>query len=121
MISELCSFFFKPLFFVVLGIHCGIYKSSYTVSNISYLNYLPPSFCFISPSPIPGIVSAGLIFPFKYICTQYLHYINLLIPFPHILSLPLVPLPPGPVPPSCQNCVLYFMNNTCRKSLEIGV
>jgi hypothetical protein len=29
--------FFVCLFFVfVLGVHCGIYKSSYTISNISY-------------------------------------------------------------------------------------
>jgi hypothetical protein len=33
----------------------------------------------------------GIIFPFTHMCTQYLHYINLHMPFPHFLPLPLVP------------------------------
>jgi hypothetical protein len=33
-----------------MGVHCGLYKSSYNISNISYLNSPPPSFSFISPS-----------------------------------------------------------------------
>jgi hypothetical protein len=33
-----------------VGIHCGIYKYSYNISNTSYLNSLPPSFYFISLS-----------------------------------------------------------------------
>jgi hypothetical protein len=45
------------------------------VSNISHLNSPPPSFCYPS-SPIPGIVSAGVIFQFTYMCTQYLHHIH---------------------------------------------
>jgi hypothetical protein len=44
------------------------------------LNSLPPLFSFISP-PIPEIVSTGIIFPFIYMCTQYLHYIHPPIPF----------------------------------------
>jgi hypothetical protein len=31
-------------------VHCGIYKSSYNISNISYLNSLPSPFSFISLS-----------------------------------------------------------------------
>jgi hypothetical protein len=46
---------------IVLGVHCGIYKSSY---NISQLDSPPPSFSFIPFPPIPGIVSPGLIFHF---------------------------------------------------------
>jgi hypothetical protein len=38
---------------VLLGIHCGIYKSSYNVSNISYLNSPPPLLSFICPSLHP--------------------------------------------------------------------
>jgi hypothetical protein len=40
------------LFFIVVlgGVHCGIYKSSYNVSNISYLNSPPPLLSFF-PSP----------------------------------------------------------------------
>jgi hypothetical protein len=61
------------------------------------LNLSPPSF-FIPPPPISGIVSTGLIFPFSYMCSQYLHQIH-----------PPTPLPPstgtnpqtGPVLPSC--------------------
>jgi hypothetical protein len=35
-----------------------------------------PPLSFTSHSPIPGIVSTGIIFPFKYICIQYLHHIH---------------------------------------------
>jgi hypothetical protein len=35
----------------VLGwVHCGIYKSSYSISNMSYLNSLPPPLSFILSS-----------------------------------------------------------------------
>jgi hypothetical protein len=33
---------------VMLRVHCGIYNSSYNVSNISYLNLAPPPLSFIS-------------------------------------------------------------------------
>jgi hypothetical protein len=46
------SFLFKQLFFIiVLGVHCGLFKSSYDTSNIPYLNSPPPSFSFIPPPP----------------------------------------------------------------------
>jgi hypothetical protein len=49
----------------------------------------------LSPAPhIPGIVSTGLSFPFIYMCTQYLHYINPPTVPSHILPLPLVPVSP---------------------------
>jgi hypothetical protein len=73
----------------VLGVCCRIYKSSYNISSISYLNLPLPSFSFIHPSPIPGIVSTGIIFPFRYMCTQYLHLIHYLTPFPHLLPTPM--------------------------------
>jgi hypothetical protein len=48
-----------------------------------------------SPSPpIPGLVSTDLIFPFTYMCTQYLHYIHPPTPFPHLLPALLVPTSP---------------------------
>jgi hypothetical protein len=34
--------FIYLFFIIVLGVHCGINKSSYNVSNISYLNSPPP-------------------------------------------------------------------------------
>jgi hypothetical protein len=35
------------------------------------LNLPPPLLTFIPPPPIPGIVSTGIIFAFKYLCTDY--------------------------------------------------
>jgi hypothetical protein len=40
---------------------------------------------------IPSIVSTGLISPFTYMCTQYLHYIHPPTPFSHIPPLPVLP------------------------------
>jgi hypothetical protein len=40
-------------------------------------------------SPVPGVVSTGLIFPFTYLCTQYLHHIHLPTPFPYLLPAPI--------------------------------
>jgi hypothetical protein len=50
-----------------------------------------PSFSFILPPTIPGIVSTGLIFSFRYMCTQYLQFIHTSMPFPHLLPYPMVP------------------------------
>jgi hypothetical protein len=75
-----------------VGVHCSIYKRSYNISNISYLNsplYHSP----LPPPPISGIVSTGIMFPFTYMCTQYLQYIHAPMAFTHLLSLPLVPTP----------------------------
>jgi hypothetical protein len=54
-----------------VGVRCQIYRTPYNISNISYLSLPPLSFSFILHSPIPGIVSAGLTFPFTCMCTQY--------------------------------------------------
>jgi hypothetical protein len=43
--------FFLFLLLCWVGVHCGIHKSCYNISNISYLNSPPPSFSFISPPP----------------------------------------------------------------------
>jgi hypothetical protein len=54
------------------------------------------------PSPTPGIVSTGVIFPLTFMCIQYFHHIHPPTTFPHILPLLLVPTPQtGPVLPSC--------------------
>jgi hypothetical protein len=60
-----------------LGVHCGIYKSSYNTSNRSHLN----STILLYPSH-PGTVSTGLIFPFTYMCTRCLHHVHLPCLFP---------------------------------------
>jgi hypothetical protein len=36
-------------------------------------------------SPIPGIISTGIIFAFTYMCTQYLHHIHPPMFCPHII------------------------------------
>jgi hypothetical protein len=52
-------------------------------------------------SSIPWVVSTGFIFPFTYMCTQYLDHIHPRTPFPHLLTLPLIQIPQtGPVLPS---------------------
>jgi hypothetical protein len=50
--------------------------------------WIHPSIILILPSPIPGIVSAGLIFPFINMCTQNLYHIHTPIPLPHIFPPP---------------------------------
>jgi hypothetical protein len=48
-----CSGKIRHAFFLLcwVGVHCGIYKSSYNVSNLSYFNSPPPPFSFISLPP----------------------------------------------------------------------
>jgi hypothetical protein len=50
LISLLILFF--PLLSCWVGVHCGIYKGSCNMSNISYLNSPPPLLSFISLSPV---------------------------------------------------------------------
>jgi hypothetical protein len=52
----------------------------------------PPPFSFILPPPIPGIVSAQLIFHFHSWVHNILPY-SPHSPFPYVLPLPLVPTP----------------------------
>jgi uncharacterized membrane protein len=43
-----CFFFFFLLLLCWVGVHCGIYKSSYNISNVSHLNSpLPLSFILL--------------------------------------------------------------------------
>jgi hypothetical protein len=74
----MCAFYvcmsYNWTFFFLLcqvGVHCGIYKSSY---NISYLNSTPPPFPFIPPSHHPW--NGFNRFHFLNTCTWYLHYIQ---------------------------------------------
>jgi hypothetical protein len=79
-----------------VGVHCGIYKSFYNVSNIPYLNSLPPPTTLLYSPYLPGIVSTGIIFVFAYMYTQYLYHSHPPTPFPCHL-----PPPTGTTPPSC--------------------
>jgi hypothetical protein len=78
-----------------VGVHCGIYKRSYNISNISYLNTPPPHINLLyAPSPNSWNSFNRSHFPFSHMCTQYLHHSHPTTPFPHLLPLPLVPIPP---------------------------
>jgi hypothetical protein len=65
---------------------------------------------FIPPPSNPGVVSTDLIFPFTYMCTQYLHYIHLSIFFPPARPPPHWYKPPqiGLVPASC-SLIFFFV------------
>jgi hypothetical protein len=63
------------------------------LSNIPYLKSTIPPFSFFAHSPIPGKVSIDIIFPFTYMCTQYLHCVH--PPMNFLPSPPLVPTPSG--------------------------
>jgi hypothetical protein len=81
--GDLTSSFF--LIVVLGGVHCGIYKSSYNISNLSYLNSpLSTIVPYPPPLPIPGLVSTGIIFAFPYMCTHFLYGIP--TPFPYHLT-----------------------------------
>jgi hypothetical protein len=82
-------------FSVVLGgVHCGIYKSSYNVSNISYLNS--------SPQPLSFIVPPWLMEQFQQVSFFHLHtclyiiwtlftLLSLPSPLPHYTAAPILP------------------------------
>jgi hypothetical protein len=85
-------YFFLVLFFiiVVLGVHGDIYKSPYTISQ---LNSLPSLYSFIPLTPIPGIVSTGLIFPFHTWVHSFSTTFTILLPF--LISPPPLYQSPG--------------------------
>jgi hypothetical protein len=105
-ISSFFHFSFHFQYFLLLcwvGVHCSIYKSSYNISNISYLKSAPSPFSFI-PSLHFWNSFNRYHFSCTYMCTQYLHYIHPPTPYLHLLppSLPLVPIPQTrSVLPSC--------------------
>jgi hypothetical protein len=51
--KSIITIFIFWIYFLLLclvGVLCGIHKSSYNISNVSYLNSPPPPFSFISPT-----------------------------------------------------------------------
>jgi hypothetical protein len=99
--SDVISFFDC---FAGWEVHCGIYKSSYNVSNISYLNSPPPPCSFLLPSSHSWNSFNKCHFLFTYTYTQYLYQIHLSTPFPHLFSPPTSTVPhaeTGCIPPSC--------------------
>jgi hypothetical protein len=76
---------------------CGIYKMSYNVSNISYLNSPLPLLSFIPSFPQFLETFEQYLFSFTYICAHFYTIFTLLPPFPTTSPLPLVwtPISPG--------------------------
>jgi hypothetical protein len=64
----------------------------------------------LSPSPIPAVVSIGLVFPFTYTCT-YFHHIHPPTPSPHIL-----PPPTGTKPPS-RTCAALLLSTYVKNKM----
>jgi hypothetical protein len=97
-----------------VGVHCGIYRSSYYISNIIFEFTISIILLYL-PSPIPGIVSTGIIIPFTYMCTQYLYYIHPPTLFPYFFSPSHKHQPPNP--PQGQ-LMLKKKNDVCLRKLH---
>jgi hypothetical protein len=84
----------KKFFFVLLGVHCSIYKILIKNKNFLYDETHHTWVHALHHSPLfhlllmPGIVSTGIFFLLTYMCTQRLYYIHLPSPFPHIFPPP---------------------------------
>jgi hypothetical protein len=96
----------KPLFYCYAGWgYIVVLTKVLTMHQIYHTCIHPLHHSLSSPPPlIPGIVSADLIFPFIYMCTQYLYHIHLPSQFRHLLptSHQYQPSPwAGPIPSSC--------------------
>jgi hypothetical protein len=60
-----------------------------TIYKIDHAWVHPLHHCLLFlPTPIPGIVSTDIIFPFTYMYTQYLHYIHLHPPYSYWYQCP---------------------------------
>jgi hypothetical protein len=79
--SFFSQYHFFSSFFTVLGEGTLWYLQKF----LQYVKYIILEF---TPSTILRTVSTGLIFPFTYMCTQYLHFIHLPTSFPHLLPPP---------------------------------
>jgi hypothetical protein len=73
--SHIITFFFILLCWV--GIHCGFYKGSNDISNISYLNFCPQHYFSLFPH---SRVSITIFFSvYIYVCTGFALYLSLYI------------------------------------------
>jgi hypothetical protein len=65
---------FKILLLLCVGIHCGIYKGFYNISNISHLNSPPLPFSFTSLPTLEKYFQTVSFFLFTFICTHFAPY-----------------------------------------------
>jgi hypothetical protein len=80
-----------------VGVHCGIYKSSYNISNTSHLNSPSLPFSFIHLPAIPEIASTGTFFHL-HTCVQSIYTIFTL---PHLFSTGSNPTGSNPIGRTC--------------------
>jgi hypothetical protein len=72
-----------------VGVHHGIYRSSYNISKDIIHEFTSSTILLhLSPPSIPGIVSADILFPFTYMHKKYLHHFYPSSSFPHLLPPP---------------------------------
>jgi hypothetical protein len=82
----LCSILQRFDYFLLLwwvGVHCGIYKSSNNMSNISYLNSPSLLLSFVTPSPHSwNNLNRYHFFPLHICVHSICTILTLLLPFP---------------------------------------
>jgi hypothetical protein len=85
-------FYFFPLLLCWVWVHCGIYKDSYNVSTISYLNSSLLLLPFIFPSPDSwNRFNRYHFYIYMHVYTFFCTVFTLLHSFPTTFPLPLVP------------------------------
>jgi hypothetical protein len=110
MVSTDLKILYTLFFIVVLS---GASTEIPTIYKYIILEFMF-SFLYIRPhSPIPGIVTAGIIFPLTYMYAQYLHHIHPPTPFPYLLLLPMYP------PPSHRKCSALLFSDFIKIKSDI--
>jgi hypothetical protein len=95
----LLSHHFFSLFLCLVGVHCGIYKGSYSIANVSYLNPPLPWLSFVSPSTASWNCFS------RYHFRNCIHVYTVFAPYsPSYPHFPMPPFPTGtntpPLPPT---------------------